>query len=193
MMIDQINKFVVFLVSGTGKMNGYLNGKSNSNTNYILNHAKSGNHLSFSPTLGFIKTLSDATKIFDWVSLITILIGLGIVISSLLGNNGKWRKTGFGMIISGYVWVISTHTIIVGAPAFGNLGNMKVMIFIMMLIGQLLFYVGSSTLFTIGSQQLELYEMSGQPSSDRRQMAMYNYMIITMIGGAFAYFIAGLF
>lgn len=191
-MIDQINKFVVFLVSGTGKMSGYLNGKSNSNTNYILNHAKSGNHLSFSPTLGFIKTLSDATKIFDWVSLITILIGLGIVISSLLGNNGKWRKTGFGMIISGYVWVI-THTIIVGAPAFGNLGNMKVMIFIMMLIGQLLFYVGSSTLFTIGSQQLELYEMSGQPSSDRRQMAMYNYMIITMIGGAFAYFIAGLF
>ena len=92
MMMDQINKFVVFLVSGTGKMNGYLNGKSNSNTNYILNHAKSGNHLSFSPTLGFIKTLSGATKIFDWVSLITILIGLGIVISSLLGNNGKWRR-----------------------------------------------------------------------------------------------------
>ena len=97
------------------------------------------------------------------------------------------------MIISGYVWVISSHTLIVAAPAWGNLGNMKAMIFIMMLIGQLLFYVGSSTLFTIGSQQLELYEMSGQPSSDRRQMAMYNYMIITMIVGAFAYFIAGLF
>ena len=192
-MIDKINNFVFSLVAGTGKMSGYLNGKSNSNTNYILSHAKSGNHLSFSPTLGFIKALSGATKIFDWVSLITILIGLGIVISSLLGNNGKWRKAGYGMVISGYTWVITTHTIIVGAPAFGNLGNMKVMIFIMMLIGQLLFYVGSSTLFTIGSQQLELYEMSGQPSSDRRQMAMYNYMIITMIGGAFAYFIAGLF
>lgn len=192
-MINDLNRLIFFLVSGTGKMDGYLNGKSNSNTNYILNHAKSGNHLSFSPTLGFIKTLSGAARILDWVSLILILIGLGIVVSSMLGNNGKWRKSGFGMIISGYVWVISSHVAIVAGPAFGNLGNMKIMIFIMMLIGQLLFYVGSSTLFTIGSQQLELYEMSGQPSSDRRQMAMYNYMIIVMIAGACAYFLAGLF
>lgn len=183
-------KFLL-LTAGTGKMNGYMNNTPNSHVGDILSRHSNG-HLSFAPTLNFIRALSSAARILDRISLLFILVGFGIVLSSFLGNNGKWRKSGYGMIVGGYSWILVVHILIVAGPAFGNLGKQKVLIFLMMLLGQVLFYVASSTLFTIGSQNMETFEMSSQPTLERSAQQEYNFMMITMAVGAVVYFIAGL-
>lgn len=187
-----INKYILFLVAGTNKLKGFINQKSNSHVKYIFNRPVE-NHGNFQPTIDLIRMLSSISRYTDWICLILILIGLGIVVSSYYGNNGKWRNSGYRMIWSGYATVIIIHTIIIAGPSVGNLGNMKLLIFFFMLLGQLLFYVATSSLYLIGSQQLEIYEMSNQPSNERNATSMYNFMMVTMIAGAVAYMIAGLF
>lgn len=185
-----MDKFVLFLTAGTGKLNGFITKDPNNHTDYIINHAKSDNHLSFSPTLGFMKGASAIAKYIDWVALLLALVGFCIVLSSYIGNNGRWRNAGYGLIGAGYSWIIIVHCAIVAGPAFGNLGNMKLMLFLFMLVGQMIVYVGTSTLYMLGSKNYELYEMTGEQNKLRNAENMYGFIKIALFVGFAAYFVA---
>lgn len=186
-----LNKLFVFLTSGTGKINGFVNEDNGGSSNRFFNKEVTG-HLQFSPTINFLKGAHTIFQIIDWVSIIFLIIGLLVVSSSQLGNNGKWKKSGYRLIIVGYAWIIGYHSLALAAPSFGNFSDGKLWIFIMMLLGQILMYVASSVMYTIGSHDMELYEMAGNPSNDRQKISSYNSMLMVLIAGAVCYFIAGL-
>ncbi|KJY54767.1 Uncharacterized protein JF73_17850 (plasmid) [Lactobacillus helsingborgensis] len=188
-----MKRLFMFLVNGTNKLPGYFSHKFNSNTDRIIHHTVEKNHFSLKPTLALVKTLGNIARYVDWISLFSILAGVIIVSTSLIGNNGKWRKKGRGLIIAGYIWIIGAHFIIISVPAMGNFGNMRIISFALMLIGQILFYVVSAVLYAIGSHQAELYEMSSQSSNRRNATSAYHFMIVVMLIGASSYFVAGMF
>lgn len=187
-----MDKFMLFLVSGTNQMNGFITKDPHNNTDYIINHAKSNNHLSFAPTYNFINAAGTLSRYLDWVALLTILLGFGIVLSSYIGNNGRWRNAGYGLIIGGYSWIIIVHVAIIAGPAFGNLGNMKFVMFFFMLLGQLLFYIGTSSLYMFGAKNYEFYEMTGDQAKLRNAENMYGLIKISMLVGFAAYIISAL-
>lgn len=96
------------------------------------------------------------------------------------------------MIIGGYAWIIFSHIAILAAPAIGNFGDFKIFIFAMTLVCQLFFFVTPPTLFTLASQNMEIFEMSQQPQLERAAQQKYSFIPITIIVGLVANIVGGL-
>lgn len=169
----------------------YFDEGNRSHSNYYFTHSGK-NDFSMFQSLKLANFFSNANRVMNWVCLLFIIVGFSIVLSSLLGNNGKWRKKGWGMIISGYAWIIVSHVAIIAAPAFGNFGDFKIFIFAMTLVCQLFFFVAPPTLFTLASQNMEMFEMSQQPQLQRDAQQKYSFIPITIIVGVVANIIGGL-
>lgn len=187
-----LDNLFLYLTSGTGKLDGFLNDKTNRSPDNHFIDRKPTHSIQLSPTAGFFKNFHILFQGLDWISLFLIIIGLLVLASSQLGNNGKWKTTAVRLIRVGFVYMIFYHVILIVGTSYGNFADMKIFIFILMLLGQILMYVASSTMFVLGSHDMEMFEMAGTPASERKKISAYNTMLVLLMAGAAVYFVAGM-
>lgn len=118
------------------------------------------NFFGFHVSNSLLKLINEGINFLDFLIIIGILIGFTITVISLLGNNGQWKKRGVETAIWMYVALLITRL----APAIGlaseQIGFKNGISYTIILISQLLFYVGTPMLFLMGSHKLMLSEMT---------------------------------
>lgn len=135
---------------------------------------------------GFAQIWGGLLKIGDVILVLMLLIGMGYMIYSNIGNSGETRKKGVGVLVGIYGFIMFLHlflTAIVSAP---NLSGGRLAAFSAMLIGQLVSMSGSIVLYAFGSVYLEMFTMTGQESYKRRARTAYTTMLWVIVGSGLA-------
>lgn len=151
----------------------------------VFNSVTKGSKQSFQliPNHDLILLLSALVKYADLIFIVFALIGAGMMVYSIVGTNGEYRRRGGQTMVAAEVALIAMHEFIIGACASGQLGNGKLMIFIVLALCQLIFFVGAPVLYTLGSHWLQLSEMTSTPSLERKAQGSYNAIIFVIVGG----------
>lgn len=124
------------------------------------------------------------------ICLIMIVWGVVHLVTSLVGNNGKWRKQGTILTLTGYCLLLGLHIAIIGACAYGQLTQGKLIMFVLIALSQIVFYIGTPLLFMLGSEWLLLGEMTQTPQLNRQSNRAFNSITGLMIFGIITYTIA---
>ena len=144
----------------------------------------------FTMSKAFCAILGKIVSLINIVLLIMIIWSVTYAIFSLIGNSGKWRKRGTVMAISAFCMLLSMHLLIIAGCAYGQLGNGKLVMFLLIALGQLVFYVGAPMLFMLGSHWLQMAEMTQIPQFTRQSQRAYNSIFALIIFGAVIYLVA---
>lgn len=144
----------------------------------------------FTVSKAFCATLGKIVSLINIILLIMIIWGVAYAIFSLIGNSGKWRKRGTVMSLSAFSMLLSMHVVIIAGCAYGQLGDGKLIMFLLIALGQLVFYVGAPMLFMLGSHWLQMAEMTQIPQFTRQSQRAYNSIFALMIFGAVIYLVA---
>lgn len=147
---------------------------------------------------GFAISKETFAEIGRWVNLLNILLVIMIiwgvihVVISIIGNNGKWRKAGSSIALTGYGLLLFIHVAIIAGCASRQLVDGKLIIFILIILSQLVFYIGAPMLFMLGSEWQMMAEMTERPQYIRQATRAYGSITALMGFGAVVYLIGEL-
>ena len=141
-------------------------------------------------TPDLMRELGKWTNLANIICLIMIVWGTIYLVTSLVWNNGKWRKHGTILTITGYSLLLGLHLAIIGACAYGQLTQGKLIMFILIALSQIVFYIGAPLLFVLGSEWQFLGEMTETPQLNRQSNRAFNSITGLMIFGVITYTIA---
>lgn len=175
-------------------------------SNIILDSNSFANSLNDIPDSGANKALSNATNLFGfrisnemfatfgrWITVIDVflivmmLVGIIMVMSSLLGNNGEWKRRGVGTIIWIYITLVATRLVPVLGMASSRIGISKGLMFILILVSQLIFIVGTPMVFLMGSEKLMLAEMIDNDQELDKSQGYFHWLSLLFVIGAITY------
>lgn len=162
----------------------YVKDKSNPELNNIFSEKGSnGFHILNS---GFSQIWGGLLRIGDVILVLILLVGMGYMIYSNIGNSGAIRKKGVGVLVGIYGFVMFLHLFVTALASAPNLSGGRLAAFAAMLIGQLVSMTGSILLYTYGTIYLEVYTMTGQEGYKRRARTCYTTMLWIILGSGLA-------
>ncbi|KRN44044.1 hypothetical protein [Limosilactobacillus ingluviei] len=163
-------------------------GGDNSKANQII--SGNGEHffLWWQPTEESMRNLGHLMAITSIILLVVTILGVYLMVTSLIGNSGEQRSKGAGMAIGGFVSLLILRISVIYAAAFAQVSKAPYVALI--IISQLLYYIGPPILFVLSSHWLMLGEMTNTNALERRSTKAFNSMLVLMIFGIVAFFIA---
>ena len=165
------------LIMDSDPFTNTLNNVPDSGSNAMTQSLQSTtNFFGFHVSNSLLRMINEGINLLDLLIIIGILIGFTITVVSLLGNNGQWKKSGVETAIWMYIALLITRL----APAIGlaseQIGFKHGISYIIILISQLLFYVGTPMLFLMGSHKLMLSEMTNNDQELDRSEDYYHWI-----------------
>lgn len=148
------------------------------------------NFFGFHVSNSFLASIGRTINVLDWVLIILIIVGFIQATTSLLGNNGEWKRRGAETVIWTYIALLATRFLPIIGLASTQIGVSKGIMFVLILISQILFFVGAPMVYLLGSQKLMLSEMSNNDQELDKSKAYFRWMKMLLIFGAISYFIA---
>lgn len=148
---------------------------------------QTGRFFGFVPDHHLLVEFNSFNKIITILGIMGALFGAYLIIRSSIGNNGQQRRHGAAWLITSVMAIFLFRILPVLALSAGQLTNGRFLNFSFTLIAQIVFFVGAPLSYMLGSQWLQLYEFSSQPTLLRRSQRAYQNIQIIMIVGVVIY------
>lgn len=162
----------------------YVKDQNNSQlNNYFSEKGSNGFHIL---DTGFSQVWGGLIRIGDVILVLMLLIGMGYMIYSNIGNSGEARRKGVGVLVSIYGFLMFIHLFVTAKASSPNLSGGRLTAFAVMLIGQFVSMSGSIILYAFGTVYLQVYTMTGQETYKRKARTAYTTMLWVIVGSGLA-------
>ena len=173
-------KIALLTVNGDAFGNGLSGGASSGTFDKAAKHVDS--LMGFKLTDDGIRSVGKLVMYLNWFFILVVIAGAIWLAFSGVGNSGKARKAGIGIVAGGVASLLILHIGILLAISYKSFSRAHSVALLVTFTSQILFFVAPPVLYLLGIDFYSLFEMTGQPMLERRSNS--NFRTLKWIMGA---------